>query len=276
MNPSDRTGRRPPRVLTIAGSDPSGGAGIQADLKVITCLGCFGMSAITALTAQNTKGVFGVLPVPPDFVVRQIELCADDIGLDAAKTGMLCNAPIVRAVAATLRERDVRNLVVDPVMRSKSGHRLLDEEAEEALIAELLPLAAVVTPNLAEAERLAGVAVATGDDMRRAAEAIHRLGPGAVIVKGGHLGGDPTDLLFDGSTFVELPGERIVTRNTHGTGCCFSAALATELARGRPVHRAARRAKRFVTEAIRSAPDLGHGAGPTDPLAGARALAQHS
>ena len=258
-----------PRVLTIAGSDSGGGAGIQGDLKVITCLGGFGMSAITALTAQNTQGVFGVHPVPPEFVAQQIAVCLDDIGADATKTGMLCNAPIVRAVAETLREKGARNLVVDPVMVSKSGRRLLDADAEQTLIEEILPLATVVTPNLPEAARLAGFRVETLEEMRRAAEAILKLGPAAVIVKGGHLSrlSAATDLLFDGRDFAELPAQRIVTRNTHGTGCSFSAALATELARGRPLLDAARRSKRFITEAIRHSLDLGHGCGPTNPLA---------
>lgn len=272
MRQPDKTPPRPPRVLTIAGSDSSGGAGIQADIKAITCLGGYAMSAITALTAQNTLGVFGVVPVPPEFVAQQMEVCIRDIGVDAAKTGMLCNAPTVKAVAAVLRREAVPNLVVDPVMLSKSGHRLLDEDAERALAADLLPLATVVTPNLAEAGRLAGFTVATGRDMRRAAATIHRLGPRAVIVKGGHLEGEPTDLLYDGSAFMELAGERIETRCTHGTGCSFSAALATELARGCNIADAALRAKRFITEAIRSAPPLGCGIGPTNPLAAARKM----
>lgn len=260
-----------PRVLTVAGSDSGGGAGIQADIKVITCLGGYAMSAITALTAQDTRGVWGVHPIPADFVAQQMDLCFGDIGVDAAKTGMLCNAEIVRAVAAVFRKHAVRNLVVDPVMFSKSSHRLLDPAAESALIAELLPLATVVTPNLAEAGRLAGFEVADLDAMRRAARVIKNMGPRAVLVKGGHLSGLARDLLFDGEGFLELPCERIDTKNTHGTGCSFSAALATELGRGLPLHEAARRAKRFITSAIRHSLPLGRGCGPTNPLAGARA-----
>jgi len=270
MGPQERTA--PPRVLTIAGSDSGGGAGIQADLKVITCLGAFGMSAITALTAQNTRGVFGVHPVPPDFVASQIALCLDDIGADAVKTGMLCNAPIVGAVAETLRERDVRNLVVDTVMYSKSGHRLLDEEAERAMIERILPLAEVVTPNLPEASRLAGFDIRNIHDMRRAAGAILALGPRAVIVKGGHLEETATDILYDGVNFTSLSAERISTKNTHGTGCSFSAALATELARGRSLPEAAKTAKQFITAAIRHGFNLGGGYGPTNPLAAAREI----
>ena len=261
-----------PRVLTIAGSDSGGGAGIQADLKVITCLGAFGMSAITALTAQNTEGVHGIHAIPPEFVAQQIAVCLDDIGADAAKTGMLCNGPIVRAVAAVLREKGIQNLVVDPVMVSKSGHRLLDEDAEAAVIAEILPLAEVVTPNLPEASHLAGFEVETMADMERAAKALLAMGPKAVIVKGGHLADDAVDLFYDGSEFIRLPSERIATKNTHGTGCSFSAALATELALGRPLVTAVQRAKLFITEAIRHSLALGHGYGPTNPLAAAKAM----
>lgn len=263
---------RRPRVLTIAGSDSGGGAGVQADLKVITCLGGYGMSALTALTAQDTRGVWGIHPVPPEFVAQQVELCLSDIGADAVKTGMLCSAPIVAAVAGVLRRFQTPNLVVDPVMLSKSGHRLLDDAAQAAMVREILPLARIVTPNLPEAACLAGFPVQSLAEMRRAAEAIARLGPRAVLVKGGHRAGDARDLLYDGAVFVEFPQERIATTNTHGTGCSFSAALATELACGRTLHEAAARAKRFITEAIRCALPLGRGCGPTDPLAGARAL----
>ena len=272
MTGPDNPRPRIPRVLTVAGSDCGGGAGIQADIKVITCLGGYAMSAVTALTAQNTQGVYGVHPVPADFVARQISVCMEDIGADAAKTGMLCNAAIVRAVGAALRAHGVRNLVVDPVMYSKSGDRLLDEDAEAAVIEHILPLARVVTPNLAEAARLAGHDVRDLGSMRRAARAILDLGPRAVIVKGGHLQDSAVDLLYDGDDFLELQAERIATKNTHGTGCSFSAALATELARGRELGQAARRAKAFITEAIRHALDIGKGYGPTNPLAGASAV----
>ena len=261
-----------PRVLTIAGSDSGGGAGIQADIKAITCLGGYAMSAITALTAQNTLGVWGVHAVPPEFVAQQIDVCLEDIGADAAKTGRLCNAGIVRAVARAVRAHGLRRLVVDPVMFSKSGDRLLDEEAERALTEEMLPLAEVVTPNLSEASRLAGFDVSSREEMRRAAEVIRRMGPRAVIVKGGHLPGEAVDVLLDGEGFAELRGERIETRHTHGTGCSFSAALATALGRGLSTAEAARRAKRFIVEAIRHSLALGKGCGPTDPRAGAEGV----
>jgi len=263
----------PPRVLTIAGSDSGGGAGIQADLKTITCLGGYGMSALTALTAQNTLGVFGVHPVPPEFVVQQIRVCLEDIGADAAKTGMLATPEIVGAVAEALADFPSVALVVDPVMVAKSGDRLLAPEAEAALVERLLPLAAVVTPNLPEAQALTGMNIENMAAMRQAAEAILRMGPRCVLVKGGHLkAGAADDLFYDGETMRELSAPRIETRNTHGTGCTFSAALATELARGLEPLDAAGRAKTFITEAIRHGLDLGGGHGPTDPVAGAAAV----
>jgi hydroxymethylpyrimidine/phosphomethylpyrimidine kinase len=265
-------GRSRPRVLSIAGSDSAGGAGIQADIKVITCLGGYAMTAVTAVTAQDTRQVAGIHAIPPEFVAQQIEMCIADIGLDAAKTGMLSGAPTVRAVAEVLRRHRVAHLVVDPVILSTSGCRLLDEQGEAALIREILPLCEVVTPNLAEAARLAGREVNDLSAMRCAAEAIARLGPRAVWIKGGHLAGAPTDLLYDGRGFLELQSERIETKDTHGAGCALSAALATELARGLELHDAARRAKQFITEALRNSLRLGKGRGPTDPLAAAQAL----
>ncbi len=262
----------PPRILTIAGSDSSGGAGIQADLKVITCLGGYGMSAITALTAQDTRGVWGIHPVPPEFVAQQVELCLADIGVDAMKMGMLCNEPIIRAVAKLFLWAPSPHLVVDPVMFSKSGHRLLDESAERALVELIFPLAEVVTPNLPEASRLAGFEVTDAAGMRGAAQMILALGPRAVIVKGGHLPGVAADLLYDGREFYTFSAERIDTKNTHGTGCSYSAALATALGRGLPLVEAVAFAKKFITEAIRHSLPFGHGCGPTDPLAAARAL----
>ena len=261
-----------PRVLTIAGSDSGGGAGIQADIKTVTCLGGYAMSAVTALTAQDTRGVWGVHPVPPEFVAKQVEVCLADLGADAAKTGMLCNAEIVRAVAEVLRGTPVAHFVVDPVMFSKSNHRLLDESAEKELVTRILPLATVVTPNLPEASRLAGFEISDLDGMRRGAKAILDLGPGAVVVKGGHLESEAVDVLYDGREFAEFPGDRIETKNTHGTGCTFSAALATFLAHGQPLPAAVSNAKRFVTEAIRHSLALGRGHGPTNPLAAARAM----
>lgn len=266
-----------PRVLTIAGSDSGGGAGIQADLKAITCLGGYGMSAITALTAQNTTGVHGVHAVPPEFVASQIRVCLEDIGADCAKTGMLATPGIVAAVAETLSEFPDVGVVVDPVMLAKSGDRLLDPESESALIERMLPRALVLTPNLPEAEVLIGSKIANVDSMVRAAKTLHRMGPRCVIVKGGHLDAhEAIDVFYDGEEVRELRGARHETSNTHGTGCTFSAALATEVGRGLPLFDAAMRAKRFITEAIRCSLDLGRGHGPTDPLAASRACASDS
>jgi hydroxymethylpyrimidine/phosphomethylpyrimidine kinase len=275
MPAEPNSGCRRPRVLSIAGSDSAGGAGIQADIKVITCLGGYAMTAVTAVTAQDTRQVAGIHVIPPEFVAQQIELCISDIGLDAVKTGMLSGAPTVRAAAEVLRKHRVAHLVVDPVIFSTSGRRLLDESGEAALVREILPLCEAVTPNLAEAARLAGFEVRDFPAMRRAAEAIvKKLGPRAAWIKGGHLAGPPTDLLYDGNDFLELPSERIETKDTHGAGCALSAALATELARGLELHEAARRAKQFITEALRNSLRLGKGRGPTDPLAAAQALSE--
>jgi hydroxymethylpyrimidine/phosphomethylpyrimidine kinase len=257
-----------PRVLTIAGSDCSGGAGIQADLKTFTVLGVYGMSAITALTAQNTRGVSGVLAVEPAFVRAQIDAVASDIGVDAAKTGMLATRAIIEVVAEAVRAHRIAPLVVDPVMVAQSGARLLADDARAALLAALLPLATVVTPNLPEAEALLGRRIASLDDMRAAAERLHGLGAQAALVKGGHLdGAEAVDVLFDGSTWHELRAPRIATRHTHGTGCITAAALAVGLARGLPLLDAAHAAKRFVSAAIRGGLALGGGDGPANPLA---------
>jgi hydroxymethylpyrimidine/phosphomethylpyrimidine kinase len=207
-----------PRVLIIAGSDSGGGAGIQADLKTVSALGCFGMTAIAALTAQNTTGVYGVLDVDPEFVALQIDLCVSDVGCDAVKTGILFNTEIIEVVAGRIRQHSLRPLVVDPVMLAKGGAPLLKPEAIEALKTRLLPLATVVTPNLPEASVLAGRKLAGIADMKDAALAIHALGPENVVLKGGHLEGAAVDVLYDGADFTEFPGERIVTRNSHGTG----------------------------------------------------------
>ncbi|MGQ9857377.1 MAG: bifunctional hydroxymethylpyrimidine kinase/phosphomethylpyrimidine kinase [Thermodesulfobacteriota bacterium] len=253
------------RVLTIAGSDSGGGAGIQADLKTMTVLGAFGMSAITAVTAQNTLGVQGVMVLPAYSVLEQIRSVLSDIGADAAKTGMLANAEIVRVVAEGLREHKVDLLVVDPVMVAKSGDPLLSPDGVEALCRELLPLAYVVTPNLPEASSLAGIEVRDLEGMQEAARRIHSMGPRNVVVKGGHLEGDSVDLLFDGKSVRLFSSPRITNRNTHGTGCTFSAALATFLAQGHGVEHAVAKAKEFVTRAIATGLPLGRGCGPTNP-----------
>jgi hydroxymethylpyrimidine/phosphomethylpyrimidine kinase len=254
------------RALTIAGSDSGGGAGIQADLKTFAVLGVWGMSAVTSITVQNTLGVTGVSDVPAEVVVAQIRSVAGDIGVDAAKTGMLSSAEIVEAVAAAVKEVGVPNLVVDPVFVSKHGDPLLRSDAVEALRRRMVPLATVVTPNLPEAGGLAGFNVESPEDMARAAEAILRLGAAAVLIKGGHLKSDSADDLFmDGTRTEWVQGERIDTSDTHGTGCVLSAAIAAHLARGEDLLSAVRRGKEFVTEAIRHGLRIGKGIGPVSP-----------
>lgn len=255
------------RILTIAGSDSGGGAGIQTDLKTITVLGGYGMSVITALTAQNTVGVQAVFELPLDFIEKQIDSVMEDIGVDAVKTGMLSSSPIVSLVASKIAQYRVKRLVVDPVMVAKSGDPLLKEEAQEALREELIPLAFVVTPNLPEASVLAGMKVSNLKAMKEAARRIHDMGAKNVLVKGGHLEGELVDLLFDGKAFFEFSGPRIPTNNTHGTGCTFASAIATELAKGSPIQEAVKRAKEFMETAIRFSLPLGKGHGPTNPYA---------
>ncbi len=251
-----------PRVLTIAGSDSGGGAGIQADLKTITALGAYGMSAVTALTAQNTVGVRGVFAVPAEFVALQIDAVAEDIGVDATKTGMLNEPDVVECVAERVRRHGLRPLVVDPVMLAKSGDALLKPEAEEALVRALLPLATVVTPNLPEAARIAGMDVEDVKAMRDAARHIKQMGPEWVLVKGGHLSGKPVDILLGGNGFHSVERPRVDTRNTHGTGCTYSSAIATGLALGMEVPDAVEWARDALQTAMRSALDLGGGHGP--------------
>jgi hydroxymethylpyrimidine kinase/phosphomethylpyrimidine kinase len=255
------------RILTIAGSDSGGGAGIQADLKTITLLGGYGMSVITALTAQNTVGIQDIQAVPARFVERQIDSVLSDIGADAIKTGMLANQEIIEVVANKIKQYKVKKVVVDPVMISKSGTHLLRKDARDALIKKLIPLAWVVTPNLMDASVLSGLKVNSLEGMKKAAQYIYRLGAKHVVVKGGHLKEMPIDLLYDGKIFNEMKGPRIDTKNTHGTGCTFASAIATLLARGNPIHDAVRKAKIFVTMAIRSGISLGKGIGPTNPSA---------
>jgi hydroxymethylpyrimidine/phosphomethylpyrimidine kinase len=257
-----------PRALSIAGSDSGGGAGIQADLKTFGALGVFGMTAITAVTVQNTKGVSGYEALSPQTVADQIRAVATDIGVDAAKTGMLASAAIVEAVADAVAETRIPDLVVDPVFVSKHGHVLLEEDAVDALRNRILPLATLVTPNLPESAGLAGFRVDTRDLMEDAAEAIQAMGPRAVLVKGGHLEGADRadDLFFDGNELVWIEGERIDTPHTHGTGCVLSSAIAAHLALGAPLLDAVRAGKSFVTEAIRHALPIGQGIGPVDPF----------
>lgn len=254
-----------PVALTIAGSDSGGGAGIQADLKVFFALGCHGTSAITALTAQNTVGVTGIHEVPAEFVTRQIEAVADDLDVGAAKTGMLAGASIVQAVAKTIAAYEIPT-VVDPVFVSKHRNRLLAEDAVGALKTDLFPLAEVITPNLFEAGALLETEVETLDDMKRAAEQLHRLGPHSVLVKGGHLEQDrAVDVFFDGSEMRELSGPRFDTEDTHGTGCALSAAIAAHIARGAELMDAVENGKRFISGAIERSLRLGKGFGPVNP-----------
>lgn len=255
------------RVLTIAGSDSGGGAGIQADLKTFAANGCYGMSVITALTAQNTSGVYGIHAVPAAFVKQQIDAVMQDIGVDAVKIGMLFSAEIIRTVADRLREYNVSKIVLDPVMVAQSGDRLLQAEAIDAVKSELMPLADVVTPNLPEAEVLTGAEIHTRKAMAEAARRMAQTGSRAVLIKAGHLtDSDSTDLLYIAAPdrFVELSGKRVITRNNHGTGCTLSSAIAAHLARGKELASAVRAAKNYLQSALEAGADykLGGGHGP--------------
>lgn len=257
-----------PVALTIAGSDSGGGAGIQADLKTFAALGVHGTSAITAVTAQNTVAVTHIHELPVRVIRAQIDAVMDDIGVDAAKTGMLASVEIIEAVAAAIRERGIGKLVVDPVMVAKGGARLLRSDAIVALYRHLLPLATVVTPNIPEAEMLLGRALVTLDDRRQAARDLVALGPLAAVVKGGHADGGAIDVYWDGVEMVELEGRRIDTNNTHGSGCAFSAAIAAGLAKGQDPLAAVRVAKAFINGAIGHSLELGRGHGPVNPMFG--------
>ncbi len=259
---------KPPTALTIAGSDSGGGAGIVADLKTFEALGVWGTTALVAVTAQNTLGVQAFETLPPALVRAQIESVVTDIGIDAAKTGMLASAELVSTVAAAVRDFGIVNLVVDPVFVSKHGDTLLADDAIGALRSELLPLARVVTPNLPEAEGLVGFAVADRDAMVECARSLLAFGPEVALVKGGHLAGQgsPDCLLAAGASEpIWLEGDRIPGRHTHGTGCVLSAAITAELARGRSPEDACHTAKRFVERAIAAGLDLGAGVGPVNP-----------
>ena len=261
---------QPARVLSMAGSDPSGGAGIQGDLKTITVLGCFGMSVITALTVQNTLGVQAIQVLPADFVARQFDALAGDIGIDALKTGMLPTPEIVEVAVAKIKEYGLTRVVVDPVLTAKRGESLMSAAAISLLREELLPLAQAVTPNIPEAEVLSGIVIADREDMKKAALIIHQCGAANVVIKGGHLPGmtaDCLDILFDGHGFHEFRALRIDTADTHGTGCTFASAVATLLALGCGVREAVAGAKDYITTAIRHAYRLGKGQGPVNHLA---------
>jgi hydroxymethylpyrimidine/phosphomethylpyrimidine kinase len=253
------------RVLIVAGSDSGGGAGIQADIQAVTMLDGFAATAITALTAQNTEGVFGILPIAPDFIRQQMSVVLDDIGADAVKTGMLHDTAVIETVAAVLAERDPIPLVVDPVMVAKGGAKLIEDSAVDALKRLLAARAAVLTPNLPEAEILCGRAIDTVDAMKSAAEMLLGLGCGAVLLKGGHLPGDTlTDVLATADGFRTWQSRRIDTRHTHGTGCTLASAIAAGIAQGLAIEAAVERARTYVMRAILSAPGLGRGHGPLD------------
>ncbi len=255
------------RVLTIAGSDSGGGAGIQADLKTFSALGCYGMSVITALTAQNTRGVTGIHPIPPSFAAEQMSAVFSDIGTDAVKIGMLYSAELIEVVADQLGALGARNIVLDPVMVAQSGDKLLQDEAIEAIKKHLLPLADVVTPNIPEASVLLDQRLDNLEDMQAGAKALAALGSQSILIKGGHLSeGDSTDLLYlsGEDRFVVLEGERIETRNNHGTGCTLSSAIASYMARGCSIEEAVGEAKKYISKAIEAGAGyiIGKGHGP--------------
>jgi hydroxymethylpyrimidine/phosphomethylpyrimidine kinase len=251
------------RVLIIAGSDSGGGAGIQGDIKTVTCLGGYAATAITALTAQNTQGVYGIHDVPEAFIAQQMTLVLDDIGADCLKTGMLHKAGVIRTVAKTLQAYAGIPLVVDPVMFAKGGAALLEPDALETLKHTLLPMAALITPNIPEAEFLSGRKIYTVDDMYAAAQAMLALGCKAVLLKGGHMEGDTlTDLLVTPTGYERFTQPRIATNNTHGTGCTLASAIATGIAQEMELKAAVERARDYVRKAIENAPQLGQGHGP--------------
>ncbi len=263
----------PPRgaVLTVAGSDSGGGAGIQADLKTVTLLGSYGSSVITALTAQNTRGVSCIHPVPPSFVEEQLDAVLSDIPVDVVKTGMLNTAEIAEVLATVLERYGRRIVVVDPVMMAKGGARLIDKKAVATVMEQLFPLTYLLTPNIPEAELLTGMTIRDEEGMARAARHLFDMGVRNVLLKGGHLAeGNAVDILFDGHNLLRLPAPRIMTKNTHGTGCTLASAIAAFLARGEPLPVAVRRAKEFVTTAIRLAQPLGKGHGPVNHFLAAK------
>ena len=257
-------------ALTIAGSDCSGGAGVQADIKTMSAHGVYAMSAITALTAQNTTGVYGIMEVTPAFLESQIDCVFDDIRPDAVKTGMVASAALIGVIAKGLSVHGAKNIVVDPVMIATSGSRLLEEDALDALKTRLLPLASLITPNIPEAHTLSGLEIHTKADMERAAERIARACGCAVLLKGGHRVCDADDLLYWDGALRWFEGDRIDNPNTHGTGCTLSSAIASNLALGYPLEEAVERAKDYISGALRAGLDLGRGSGPLDHMFGIR------
>lgn len=251
------------KALTIAGSDCSGGAGIQADLKTFSAHGVFGMSAIVSVVAENTARVIDIMDVTPDMIKKQIDAVFEDILPDAVKVGMLSQPCCMAAVAEKLREYRPKNVVIDPVMYAKNGCPLMDPGSVDALIETIIPLADLLTPNIPEAEKIAGLHIESVSDMEKAALAIHKMGCANVLVKGGHAVGDAVDVLYDGKEFYHYSTERIDTKNTHGTGCTYSSAIASNLALGLTMSEAVGRAKEYVTTAIKHSLAIGNGCGPT-------------
>ena len=251
------------KALSIAGSDCSGGAGIQADLKTFSAHGVFGMTVITSVVAENTFRVTDYQDIRPDIIEKQIDDIFEDIVPDAVKIGMLSCRETMLSVAKKLRQWRPLNVVVDPVMYAKNGSPLMEESAIGTLISEIVPLADLVTPNIPEAERMTGMTIKNREDMRKAAQLIFDMGCRAVVVKGGHSDGDPIDILFDGDSYFEYPAYRVNTKHTHGTGCTFSSSIASNLALGFPVYEAVAKSKEYINAAIANAPELGRGNGPT-------------
>lgn len=254
------------KVLTIAGSDCSGGAGIQADIKTITVHKMYAMSAITALTAQNTTGVYGIMEASPEFVAQQLDCIFTDIRPDAVKIGMVSSSAIISVIAEKLKEYKAENIVVDPVMVSTSGSRLLSDEAMDALITRLLPLGKIITPNIPEAEALCGFKISSGEDMLRAAEKISGFISGAVLIKGGHLSDSADDLLYTEGKALWYHAEKVNNPNTHGTGCTLSSAIACNLAEGYSLENSVERAKAYITGALKTELNLGKGSGPLNHM----------
>lgn len=252
------------KALTIAGSDSCGGAGIQADIKAMSAHGVYAMSVIVAVTCQNTQGVFDVQDISPDIVEKQIKAIFEDIEVDAVKVGMVSNIEAIGVISESLQKYQAKNIVIDPVMISKSGYSLLKPDAKSTLIEKLLPIATIVTPNIPEAEKIVGNKIETIGDMEKAAEKIFDMGPKNVLVKGGHLQDIATDVLFDGKNIVHLEGRKIPTKNTHGTGCTLSSAIASNLALGLSIKDAVESAKAYITCAIEHSFSIGKGVGPTN------------
>lgn len=253
------------KALTIAGSDSGGGAGIQADLKTFFAFNVFGMSVLTSITAQNTLGVRAVHDIPPEIIGKQIDAVMEDMDVNSVKTGMLSSKEIIEVIAHRIKKFRIKHLVVDPVMVAKSGDRLLQKNAEISLVKSLLPLTFILTPNVYEAQLISGLIIKSMEDARKAAKEIHEKGPDFVLLKGGHLQikDQAVDLLFDGKTFESFRADRIESKNTHGTGCTFSAAITACLAKGMTVHKAIETAKDYITRAIQNAPsNIGKGSGP--------------